>query len=114
MRHMPAQKVNLVVTIRSKLYALTIAAFIALTSPACQMAVGHASLWFRPATSIAPRIVEKGDGTPIYMDGLEPKGDSMFLMIRIYPAGEPGQHKITDSKLRKWPDQIKEKFKDSN
>jgi hypothetical protein len=60
---------------------------------------------------MAPRIVDRGDGQPIYMDGLSPKGDSMFIMIRIYPAGEPGQKKTVNSKLREWPSILREKFK---
>ncbi len=89
---------------------LFISGILALFASSCQMTLGKTSMWLRPGTSVAPRIVDKGDGEPIYMEGLYPKGDSMFIMMRIYPAGEPKKNSPTSSKLRKWPEKIREKF----
>ena len=42
-------------------------------------------MWIRPATGVAARSVENGDGEPILMERFEPKGDSLMIMFRFSP-----------------------------
>ena len=90
---------------------LIILVALGLSAPACQFAIGNTSMWLRPARSIAPRTVENGDGEQIYMEGYTPQGDSMFLVLRFYPGGEENQSKVTNNKLKDWPEKIKERVK---
>ncbi len=96
-------------SLRQTLPILLMIIALGLSAPACQFAIGNTSMWLRPTRSIAPRTVENGDGEKIYMEGYTPRGDSMFLVLRFYPGGEVNQSKVTNSKLKNWPEKIKER-----
>ena len=94
----------------NRLAAVMLLGTVLLTS-GCQATLGGASLWARPAVSIPPRVIETGDGERIYMDGYTPRGDSMFIVIRVFPKTDKDKQRLTSSKLRNWPETIRDKLK---
>ena len=91
--------------------AWLIAVVIATLASACQTTLGHTSMWIRPGTGVAGRSVDKGDGEQIYMESFEPRGDSMFIMIRFYPVMDADKEKFMNSKIRKWSEKLKDRLK---
>jgi len=48
----------------------------------CTFSIGRQQLRLRPATRVPQRSVEQGDGEQVIFEGMDPKGRSMFLVIR--------------------------------
>ena len=95
--------------IRQTIFTIALIGTLSLSLSGCQFAIGNTSMWLRPATRIAPRSTDRGDGEQIYMEGFDPEGDSMFIVLRFYPGGVENQSKMTNNKLRDWPTKIKER-----
>ena len=73
----------------------------------CQATIGNTSIWARPAVAVPPRAVDIDDGGEyVYVERFDPRGDSLFIMIRIYPNADKENQSVISSKLRKWPEKI--------
>ena len=78
----------------------------------CRTTIGNLSLWARPAVAIPPRAMNLDDGGEyMYVERYDPRGDSVFIMIRIYPKGEKENQSLVNSNLRDWPKRILKKLK---
>jgi hypothetical protein len=81
---------------------------MALLAFGCQATIGNTSLWARPTVRIPPRSIETGDGEQVFMDGYTPRGDSVFIVIRVYPKGK---ERLTGSGIQKWSEAVRDKLK---
>jgi hypothetical protein len=102
---------NRKVTSLVKTQVLVLGLFLFLNG--CQTTIGNMSFWARPAIAIPSRAVEVDDGAEYhYVERYEPRGDSMFIMVRIYPKGEKENQSLVNTKLRSWPTKLVEKVRE--
>ena len=96
-----------------RLHPLILAGLLltAMTAISCRTTVGDLSVWVRPATAIRPRTVDVGDTKQVHVPAYEPEGDSVFVMVRIFPDNDANKGKVTTSDLRDWPEKIKNRIK---
>lgn len=58
--------------------------FLAIAAPGCSTKVGAATVVVRPATRIPDRVIEDVTGEYELMEGMEPEGDTLMLLMRAY------------------------------
>ncbi len=76
----------------------------------CRTSLLGQSIWIRPATSFASRAVDVGDAEQVVLPEYDPPGDSMFVVIRVYPEDKKDTKKLTGANIRKWPEMIRKKI----
>jgi len=59
-------------------------ALLALSISACSTTIGPATVVVRPGTRVPDRIVEDVTGEYEMMQGVDPKGDTLMLLVRAY------------------------------
>ena len=94
-------------------FAFLILLGAAMLTSGCRTTVAGQSVWIRPALSFAPRSVEVGDGEQVVIPGYEPRGDSLFVVVRVFPEAKKNAQKLTGSNIREWPKKIKNKISGS-
>ena len=47
----------------------------------CSFSVGHQTLMVRPGNAVPARAFENGDGEVVVLEGMAPKGDTLFIFI---------------------------------
>lgn len=57
---------------------------LALAASACSTTFGPATVVVRPGTRVPDRIVEDVTGEYEMMEGVDPKGDTLMLLVRAY------------------------------
>ena len=50
----------------------------------CKTTIGDATVFVRPGTRIPDRVVETVTGEHEMMEGADPEGDTLMLMMRAY------------------------------
>jgi hypothetical protein len=57
---------------------------LALAVSSCRTTIGDAQVVIRPGTRVPDRVVETVTGEYEMMEGLDPEGDAVMLMMRAY------------------------------
>jgi hypothetical protein len=95
--------------------ALVVMSFLmlALLVTGCRTSFLGQNVWIRPAMSFASRSVDVGDTNQVVLPEYEPRGDSMFVVVRVYPKDKNDANKLTGANVRKWPELIRKKISES-
>lgn len=98
-------------SVRTATHIVIVGVWMAILFAAgCRTTLLGQNIWIRPATSFASRAVDVGDTVQVVLPEYHPRGDSFFVVVRVYPEDKKDKDKLTGANIREWPEMMRKKL----